>query len=174
MEQTLAQSEKAGVSRKSVRCRCTVCAILCGAILLPIASGCHMVVNPYHDEMVAAGPVTTPSSRGVREANPTLRTGEVLGDAKTVSAKSGMVIHGPLYFEDPENESGSEDGQFAITREDLLAFWTTGLRFEVNTILYPLSLFVTPPWMAMSSDGTPSRKVCWDTFDATPMVCPAG
>jgi|GEM_PF-2206572 len=145
--------------------------IFCGMFLL--TTGCQLIVDPYHDEMADLPPVTTASTVGLREANITPRTIHPLGEAKTVQPKTGTIIHGPLYFEDPYDESGSEDGQFAITNEDVFAFVATGIRFIVNADFYPVSFFVTPPWMPMASDGHPSRDRCCTAYDATPLTKPA-
>ncbi len=148
-----------------------------GAVLsmvLMLATGCQMMVNPYHDEMAMAAPVTTPSATGLREANVAPRMVPPYGDPKIVRAASGAIIHSPLYFEDPVDESGSEDGQFAITSEDFYAFWSTGFRFPMNLIFYPLSAVVTPPWMVMESDGATSRKICCGMCDAMPLPSPTG
>lgn len=161
-----------GCKGVSLRNRLAVGATLC--TMLSFAAGCHLAVNPYHDEMATVIPVTTPSATGVREANVTARTIRPLGEAKTVRAKSGVVIHGPLYFEDPVEESGSDDGQFAITHEDFFAFWSMAFRFPLNTVLLPISALITPPSTVMASDGALSRKVSGQMYDATPLQTPPG
>lgn len=169
MEWTSEQCNNKRTSR-----RIATVAGFCAIGTLVFAAGCHLMPDPYHDEFATAAPVATPSATGIREAGASRRTILPIGEEKTVRAKCGTVIHGPLYFEDPTNESGSDDGQFAITQEDFYAFWSTPFRFELNAVLFPISFLVTPPCMPIASDGIPSRKVCCGMHDATPLPAPTG
>lgn len=134
--------------------------------LMCVSPGCHMVVNPFHDEMASVAAVTTASSRGVREAGVSPREIKPLGEVKAVPAVDGTVTHGPLYFEGPLEDKGSEDGKFAWTSEDFVhPVWWRG-RFLVNVALFPISVLVTPPWAVMASDGELSHRALGTDRDA--------
>jgi hypothetical protein len=132
------------------------------------ASGCALMVNPFEDELAGGQAVTTPSVEGARvvEATPSELVRE--HEASTLCAKGGTVTHGPLYFEDPTDEHGSDDGQFAWTAEDYWHFLSWRGRFVINGLFFPASVVVTPPWMVMESDGKPSREVLGERLDARP------
>jgi hypothetical protein len=155
-----APAEKGGVPRAAYP---PVLALLVSAVL---QSGCQLMVNPFKDELVGPPSATTASVDGVRAANaaPSVRQ---RGYAPVeIHAESGAVTHGPLYFEDPYEEKGSADGQFAWTREDYFqaAYWRG--RFLVNVLLFPISAIVTPPWTVMESDGRLSRQALGMDHDA--------
>ena len=128
--------------------------------------GCQLLVNPWHDATALDSPVTTPSAEFARAAE--TKESECLRDfpAATISAADGVVTHGSLYFEDPADDFGSEDGAFAWTAEDFLQMAIGPARFLMNGALVPISVVDTPPWMVMSSDGEPSRRVVWQAHDA--------
>jgi hypothetical protein len=116
------------------------------------------MVNPFHDELAGPQAMTTPSVEGARAATtaPSLRQ---RGYAPVeIHAETGAVTHGPLYFEDPYEEKGSEDGQFAWTGEDYFQTAYGRGRFLVNVLLFPISAIVTPPWTVMESDGHLRRQ----------------
>ena len=133
------------------------------ACLLP---GCQLLVDPWHDETTLEPPVTTASAELARAAE--TKDSECPRDfaQANVGAADGAVTHGPLYYEDPIEDSGSEDGTFALTGEDYLQWVISPSRFLINTILIPASMVDTPPWMVMASDGEPSRTVAWKQHDA--------
>ncbi len=133
-------------------------------LLLP---GCQLMVRPFHDEFVVH-PVssTTASVDGIRAADthPVIRE---RGHAQTLRrSEDGTVTHGPLYFEDPYEGTGSDDGQFAWTGEDYfqIPYWRA--RFLLNAIAFPVSAVVTPPWTVMESDGRLSRRAWGEDHDA--------
>lgn len=140
-----------------------------------LGAGCakELVVNPFQDELVLH-PVetTTASAEGVRAANltPTMRVRD--HGPKEIRSFDGSVTHGPLFFEDPFEENGSDDGQFAWTAEDHLQWWYWRGRFLANAILSPWTLVDTPPWTVMVSDGKPSRRVIGHLHDADRYVAP--
>lgn len=138
-----------------------------GPVLTLLLGGCSLMVDPYHDEYV-----THPTDTGTASVNearaaaitPALRD---RGHAPTErSAESGTVTHGPLYFEDPFEDKGSEDGQFAWTGEDYLQMFYWRARFLLNGIALPVSAVVTPPWTVMASDGELSRQALGYDHDA--------
>jgi hypothetical protein len=130
-------------------------------------AGCSLLVNPFTDELAGQGPVTTPSADVVRAAPvETAITQRPYAEVQ-VNAHDGTVTHGPLYFEDPFEDTGSEDGRFAWTGTDYLHAWLLGPgRFAVNAVAFPISAVVDPPWVVMASDGQPSRSVAGMKHDA--------
>ena len=144
--------------------------LIVGLVSLPMAvlPGCALMVDPFEDELAGRQAVTTPSVEGARavEATPTELVRE--HEATTLCAQDGTVTHGPLYFEDPADEYGSDDDQFAWTGEDYWHFLSWRGRFLVNAVFFPVSVVVTPPWMVMESDGRPSREVFGEMLDARP------
>lgn len=111
------------------------------------------------------GLVETPSTRAVRAANvaPALRErAEASAPQKAVYAASGAVEHLPLWFEDPYEEKETDDSAVAYVSQDFYRSWLAGGRFALNTIFFPVSAVIRPPWEVMESDGVPSRRVvCW-------------
>jgi hypothetical protein len=155
-----APTDKGGVARAA---RPPVLALLVAAVL---QSGCQLMVNPFKDELAGPQPTTTASVDGVRAANAVPSVRQRGYTPVEIHAESGAVTHGPLYFEDPYEEKGSEDGQFAWTREDYFqaAYWRG--RFLVNVLLFPISAIVTPPWTVMESDGHLSGQAVRVDHDA--------
>ncbi len=133
--------------------------------------GCSLMVCPFHDEFVVH-PVdtTTGSVNGVRGSGLAAALRERGHEPTERHAESGTVTHGPLYFEDPFEDKGSEDGQFAWTGEDYLQIFYWRGRFLLNGIAFPVSAVVTPPWTVMCSDGRLSRQALGYDHDAEP--CP--
>ena len=89
-----------------------------GGMGLALLSGCSQMVNPFRDEYAHCSPVTTPSVEAVLAADVPPSVQERHGVEKHRCAVDGSVTHVPLYFEDPTEESGSDDGHFAWTGED--------------------------------------------------------
>ena len=139
------------------------------------APGCsrQLAVRPFQDEFAVHPTVTTTASaEGVHAANLTAAIRVRRHAMREIRPHDGSVTHAPLYFEDPFEEQGSDDGKFAWTGEDYLQMWYWRGRFLVNAVFAPLSLAVTPPWMVMVSDGKPSRTVFGSLHDAEPSVEP--
>lgn len=130
------------------------------------ASGCQLLVNPFTDELADRPAVTTPSVQITHAA----RVGEAAMRRTykpiDVAVRDGVVLHGPLYFEDPFEDKGSEDGKFAWTGEDYLCILYGPGRFSLNSVLFPLSAAVTPPWVVMASDGYLSPQALGMDHDA--------
>jgi len=156
-----------GPTRAPGGVRRAACLPVLGVVVLAsLAGGCQLMVNPFHDELAGPQQMTTPSVEGARAA-PTVPSLRQRGYAPVdIHAENGAVTHGPLYFEDPFEDKGSEDGQFAWTGEDYLqaAYWRG--RFLVNVLLFPISAIVTPPWTMMESDGRLSRQALGMDHDA--------
>ncbi len=128
--------------------------------------GCQLFVDPWRDETTLEPPVTTASAELARAAETKESKCPREFAAATIGAADGAVSHGPLYFEDPAEDFGSEDGAFAWTGEDYWQWVIGPSRYLLNTALIPASMVDTPPGMIMSSDGEPSRKVVWQAHDA--------
>ncbi len=128
--------------------------------------GCQLLVDPWRDETTLEPPVTTASAELARAAETKESECPREFAASTIGAADGAVTHGPLYFEDPIEDSGSDNGAFAWTGEDFLQMALGPTRFLINGVFVPVSLVDTPPWMVMSSDGEPSRRVVWQAHDA--------
>lgn len=146
------------MNKRIVRYVCTLVGTVWPAGLM-VCAGCHLMVNPFEDELSGQPPVTTPSAMAARavqgQASPLQRP-----FAQTqVNAKDGTVTHGPLLFEDAFEEIEGTDNTFAWTGEDYLGWFGGGGRFLINTALYPISAVVTPPWKTMASDGHPEPRV---------------
>jgi hypothetical protein len=143
---------------------------ICATIfLVGCATSSHIFSNPFCDELDGRTAATTPSVMAARAAahQPNLVVSH--GQPKTLCAKDGSVIHGPLYFEDPFEEKGGEDGRFAWTGEDYLwmVYWRG--RFMVNLFAFPVSAALSPPWQAMVSDGYLSDRSLGAFHDAAPL-----
>jgi len=131
-----------------------------------VLSGCQLVQNPFADELASQRGVTTPSVDAVREAAVKPTAVQAHGEAKTLPMTDGSVTHGPLYFEGPFEDKGSDDGKFAWTGEDYLWMFSWRGRFLLNAVAFPVSAVVTPPWTVMVSDGRPSPRAFGEQHDA--------
>jgi len=129
-------------------------------------SGCQLIVNPFADEFANRPAVVTPSVRVAREARVEPVVLRRPCSPIEVTVVDGAVTHGPLYFEDPFEDKGSEDGRFAWTGEDYLYLLYGPGRFSLNSLLFPVSAMVTPPWVVMASDGHLSRQALGMDHDA--------
>ena len=63
----------------------------------------------------------------------------------------------PPYFQDPYENPSDEDDVFEWSGEDYAHMAYGPARFLVNTVLFPVSAAVTPPWLLMESDGQSTR-----------------
>ncbi|GJM25629.1 MAG: hypothetical protein DHS20C16_20440 [Phycisphaerae bacterium] len=136
-------------------------------MLLTIAvCGCSEYVNPWTDEMISHEYVTTASVEGVRMASAPTEPVSRSFQQTLVSPQDGTVGHFPLGWEDPFEDRGSDDGQFAWTAEDYFAMPYGYGRFIVNTIGIPASVIVQAPVPLMGSDGITSRQFLGLDHDA--------
>ena len=131
-------------------------------------AGCTEMINPFGDDLPPTEDVTTASVIAAREVQATPTEPVREPEALLASAQDGTVAHWPLWFEDPFEDKGSEDGQFAWTYEDYVAFPYGLGRFLLNTMGFPVSVVVTPVWTVMGSDGVLSRQALGYDHDATP------
>ncbi len=139
------------------------------ALLLPAGAGCQHVENPFRDETISADRITTATEQYVDEHHDTGDTlpAERGWPRRVVVLHSGSVTHWPLWWEDPFEDRGSQDAQFAWTEEDALAFVTSPSLFLINLGGLPIGMVRVPPGTIMNSDGvaSPTRSPRYP-FDA--------
>ena len=137
-----------------------------------LSAGCHEYVNPWNDNTIATESVTTSSVAAARaQTRPSAMRHRAYAPA-ALNAQDGSVTHFPLWFEDPFEDRGSEDGQFAWTYADYIAMPYGLSRMVLNTIALPVSAVVHPPIPVMVSDGVTSRQ--WLGYDHDPEWHPEG
>ncbi len=141
-------------------------ACLVSMVFVAAHAGCHMISNPYVDELAHQPPVTTASVEGARAAEVSPIASQRSFAAMEAKSADGTVSHGPLYFEDGFEDAFDEDDTFAWTGGDWTHWMVWRVRFLVNTAMFPISALVTPPWRLMVSDGRASRSVCGTAHDA--------
>lgn len=140
--------------------------VLGGAIVgIGLLVGCHQFPDVFLDDLPDSAMVTTMSARRAIEVpvSPTVRQREF--SPMHVEPQDGTVAHAPLWFEDPFEMAGSDDGQFAVTWEDVLYFPIGICRFIANFGLLPVSMLLEPAGTLICSDGVERRA--YDT--GTPM-----
>lgn len=133
---------------------------------LVAAAGCQLAVNPFEDEFAGQPRVTTPSVDGVLAAGKTAVIFTRPMEPSECVPQDGTVLHTPLYFEDPYEVNGSDDGQFAWTGQDYWQWVYWRARFLLNAVLFPVSAVVTPPGTVMASDGRPGPRAFGERHDA--------
>jgi len=138
------------------------------------SAGCQLAVNPFKDELVDQRNITTASVDGIRATEREYTPRHATGASWEIRPEDGTVAHYPLYFEDPYESSGSEDGKFAWTWEDYwqILYWRG--RFAVNFLILPVTAVMTPPWTVMASDGYLSPRAFGEKHDAAVWKAPAG
>lgn len=147
-------------------------------VLMLLPAGCAQVTaeyqdeNPFVDDLPPTSTFTTASVEGVRYLALERPYRRRPWEPATCAAQDGTVTHWPLWWEDPFEDKGSVNGQFALTWEDGLAMPYGLGRFLVNTMFWPVSAVVTPPFTVMCSDGVLSRQIIQKDHDAIP--CPSG
>ena len=147
--------------------------LILASIACVVSMGCAkcLRVNPFQDELADMPRVTTPSVETARAADVQPTQNRRDWASFTLQAADGTVHHGPLYFEDPFEDKGSDDGKLAWTGEDYLQFFYWRGRYIVNLIAFPVSAVVTPPWTVMESDGYLSCQALGCDHDACPACC---
>ncbi len=133
------------------------------------ASGCHEWPNMFIDDLPLASSATTATMERAMEGE-SGDPGRTRGFAVAhIETQDGTVVHGPLWFEDPVEMSGSDDGRFAVTFEDYMCGLYCMGRFIVNFGALPLSMVVDPPGAMVCSDGIERRsRISWlpEPYDA--------
>jgi len=141
-----------------------VAAALAGTVL---SAGCAQKIERLRQEACAPDEVTTASVTAVRAAAREIAAPRRPYAEVKVQTEDGTVTHAPLYFEDPYEDVESEEYCVVWSPGDYLHSWLYGPgRCLVNTIFFPVSVAVDPPWARMASDGYPSRTVAWWKHDA--------
>jgi hypothetical protein len=127
--------------------------------------GCQQLINPWTDETMPPEVVTT-SSVAAACAQPTAAPAH-MRDYTVVPLlpQDGSVRHFPLWFEDPTEDRGSDDGRFAWTAEDYISAPYGLARMVLNAIAVPISAIVHPPVPLMVSDGVTSRQALGHDHD---------
>lgn len=138
---------------RQVRLGASVLAV--GLVVCLLAGACNQPpsLNAWRDDSISPAAWSTASEEGVLAAGhePVLRHRDV-PPAYAPMARA-EVSHWPLWYEDPFEDKGDEDGQFALTWVDYLAMPYSYARSHLNTIGLPVSIVVQPPWTPMVSDG---------------------
>lgn len=131
--------------------RAGMCAIL--MLWIPVVACGPPWVNPFVDDSIPPSEWSTPSRDGYLAAGhePIVR----VRDYDTIQGPyvSRETPHFPLWWEDPFEDKGDGDGQFAGTYADAIALPYSMGRFMLNTVAWPISAIVTPPGWPMVSDG---------------------
>ncbi|GMV98633.1 MAG: hypothetical protein AMXMBFR83_29820 [Phycisphaerae bacterium] len=111
-------------------------------------------VNPWRDDSIPPAAWTTPSEQGILAAGvaPAIRHRPL--SPRLAPDVANDVPHYPLWWEDPFEDQGDKDGQFAWTWQDYLAMPYSYARMHLNTVGWPISAIVDPPGRAMLSDGS--------------------
>lgn len=131
------------------------------------ATGCQYAINPFADETQPASTITTATAEAAAERVPTASTKHLRNwDAETRYYPKSGSTHWPLWWEDPFEDKGSENPQFAWTGEDYLAMPYGWARWLLNTGAWPISAIVTPPGTIMTSDGYLSKQALGYDHDA--------
>ena len=138
-------------------------AIMGMCVLSGLLGACNQppAVNPWREDSLPSSTWSTPSEQGILAANHQPVERHDGSPQKLAPTVSGQVPHYPLYFEDPFDDQGDRDGQFAWTWQDYLAMPYSFGRVLLNGIGFPVSVAVTPPGSSQVSDGkvNPSSKV---------------
>lgn len=133
------------------------------ALAAAIGSGCQLDVDPFTDELTHRPVVTTPSAEAARAAHVEYAAPRRSFPPARVHAKDGTVTHGVLYFDDPFEVTGSDDGRFAWNKEDFLYLLHGPARFMANIVFFPIHAAKNPPWLLMASDGRQTVRATEDS-----------
>lgn len=148
---------------------CATSSLFLAALSLLAAAGCAPLNYWVEDSPAARADWNSPTARDVyaRMTPGTMRSRD--WPEMTPVMESGVVTHGPLYFEDPfEDKGDGRDGtnKYHIGWEDYVAMPYGLARHMLNWFGLPISLIVTPPCMRMESDGKLSRQILGYDHDA--------
>jgi len=125
-------------------------------VLVVALPGCSQppAVDPWHDDAIPTAAGSSPSRDGILAAGhaPAMRHRDQAPEI-VFAAQTAGTPHYPLWWEDPFEDKGDGDGQFAWTWADYLAMPYSFGRYLLNTMGWPVSAVVTPPGTSMVSDG---------------------
>ncbi len=130
--------------------------LIFGSVVL--LSGCTQFVNPWVDDYARRSIVTTPSAERVLDAQVVALERERGWEPIKVHTQNESATHWSLYWQDPVEDMGSRDEQFALTFEDYFAAFYCPTRFVANTLAFPVSAIIDPPGVVFCSDGRVSRQ----------------
>lgn len=145
--------------------------LACACLVL---AGCaDQVIDPFRDaSAVPEGALSTASADDVRAAGKSAVIRVRDWQAWRLKPEDGAVTHWPLWWQDPFEQKGSDDGRIAWTWEDYVGFAYCPWRFALNTAALPISVVVNPPGQVLCSDGRISKQLLWADHDAA--VCRHG
>ncbi len=128
-------------------------ALISGALLT--GTGCAS-----HETSLDKGlSVTTASVEAVRAAAAVPSSRRATTQTRfSVSAKSGSVVHSPVYFRSDVERPRDNDTDFSISGEDLAVWLPEAARFFISIALHPIDVVITPSWTKMESDGQQVRR----------------
>lgn len=129
-------------------------------------AGCHEYVNPWRDDTVSASQIRTSSVTAATAQQHESAARQRSFSPSPSSAQDGSTRHFPLWFEDPFEDRGSDDDQYAWTAEDYIGMPYGLARFILNGLCVPISAVVHPPVPLMVSDGITSRQALGYDHDA--------
>jgi hypothetical protein len=145
------------------------------AVCLGLLGCAGQTLDAFSDSAaVSDEAMTTPSADAVRRSGKPALVGRraTCPSQCVVAAQDGTVTHWPLWWEDPLEDKGSDDGRVAWTWEDYAALFYCPARLVVNTAAFPISAMATLPGTVLCSDGRISKQLVWRDHDAS--VCGAG
>jgi len=132
-------------------------AVVTGLLIAGAACNEPPAVNPWRDDSLTRDIYSTPSKDGILayEHEPAVRQRDVaVSEAPRVSLD---VPHYPLWWEDPLEDKGDQNSEFAWTWQDYVAMPYSFGRYLLNTMAWPVSAVVTPPGASLVSDGITGR-----------------
>ena len=147
------------------------------ALVGAAASGCATI----HDQFKETGPATTMSYQTPSSADIIARYQGQPEEPRTwpqmtAEVDPSVVVHGPLYFEDPFVDQGTgrtdeknPNNVYRIGWIDAAAVPYEFGRFAINLVGLPVSMVVYPPWQAQESDGLLSKQLLDYERDAVPV-----
>ena len=136
-----------------------------------IGAGCHQFPDVFVDELPDSSMVKTMSSEYARRAEATIAPRTRDFEPIRIEPQDGTVAHGPLWFADPLEMTGSDDGRFAVTVEEFAYFLPGAARWLANIALLPISMVKDPADVVMCSNGRQRRsRECGapEPYDAEP------
>ena len=145
------------MSRPQNRAWILVLVCLCVGSLLISACNSPPAVNPWRDDSISRDTWATPSQDGVIASGHAPVVRKLNEPATSAPCAAEGVPHYPLWWEDPFEDKGDGDGQFAWTYADYIGAPYCYARWLLNTVAWPASAVVTPPGTPMVSDGQIGR-----------------
>jgi len=154
--------------------RCSVVLGLWGVLAYGVWGGCSgQTIDPFRDgAAVPEESLTTASAETIRGSGKAAVIRVRQWESSPLAGEDGTVTHWALWWEDPFEDQGSEDGVEAWTWQDYAGMLYCPARFALNTAAWPVSAIVTGPGAVLCSDGRISKQLVWRDHDAR--VCGGG